>query len=135
MDKEIIKQALQTFCDNLAEKPVWAILIRRNGELLARVGDNAYVDPWALDYDLMARLTQSHSLHEVDFLDKTRMEDFEFSINAGRVGVYIVVNLLDAYFVGISYKNIGIRSYDAVIDSIHEHFYALLEAINPPSLE
>ena len=122
MDKERVNQALEIFRSSLPTPPVWVMLIRtRDGRALGRAGEFRDIYPThpQLEDDFVASLTHAHAEHEYETLQKLEHGNFQFSVNVGGNGLHIVINLVDAYVLAISYLRVGIQgSLDSLLDRI-----------------
>jgi hypothetical protein len=122
VDKLRVNQALETFFRGLSTPPAWVMLIRsKDGEALGRVGQFRDVYPThpPLEDNFVASLTYAHAEHEYDMLKKLEHGNFQFSMSVGGNGPYIMINLMDAYVLAISYLRGGIQgSLDSFFDYI-----------------
>ena len=129
MNKDKIDKALREFTNALPEAPAWVILIKRDGELLSKVGEFSHIYRTRLDDNEVTQLTHQLGLYQQDTLDSLQHGNLQYGIHCGANGVYIIVNLIDGYWLGISYQRVGVKSFDTVIEGIFMHFQRILDAI------
>lgn len=123
-----VTDALHQLSDALAEKPVWLILLSRQGEVVGKYGDFKFAFPPLTDTQV-SDATMTHALQEIDMLDRTHHGTFQSSIHFGGDGTFIIVHLVDQYLLGISYYSIGINSLDAVVESVFANWHHILSPL------
>jgi hypothetical protein len=131
MDDPTIALALQKLNSALPEPAKWMILLKRNGEVLGRIGEYLTYIPPPLKDELVASSTYAHATAEIEMLEGLKHGTFQYSISIGGDGIYFIFHLNDAYWLGISYQWVGVHSFDAVIDGVLGNFQQLLETLNP----
>jgi len=131
MDINKVNQALTKFGDLLSEKPVWMLLIRRNGEVITQIGKYEHLvhSETILKEGTIASWIKSHSEHEIEMLDQLDHGNLQYTITVGTQGVFVILHLHGGFLIGISYHNIGIVSLDALADSIIMHFTKIIDAL------
>jgi hypothetical protein len=128
-DKTRAQEALQNLIGLLPERPKWVVLLKRSGELVVRAGEFTNVRAPFLNENLVAVATRDQALNEIQMLEKIQQGTFQFSISIGSEGVYFVFHLNDTYLLGLSYQDVGVQSFDAIVHKVVTNFYSLLETL------
>jgi hypothetical protein len=94
---------VRDFAAALPEKPKWVILVKQDGEFVSRTGEYPYTYPKPMNDLDVAKSTHSLSLQETEALDSLSHGNLELSIKMGHAGIYFIVHMNDAYWLGVSY--------------------------------
>jgi hypothetical protein len=121
-----VTTAIETLLSALPSQPRWTLLHTIDGKLIQKRGE--FLHP-SLSTQIVSRATQEHRHAEINLLDEVGFGTFQFSLHVGSQGVYIVFHLNDAYLLSLSYENVLLISFDAVIESVQNNFLPLLEAL------
>src|SRR5579859_3789017 len=76
-------------------------------QVLGRIGQFGPTHP-PLEDDYVASLVHTFAEQEYETLDKLKHSNFQFCVNMGGSGLLILVNLMDAYVLAISYRHASI---------------------------
>ncbi|MEO8613378.1 MAG: hypothetical protein ABI690_36140 [Chloroflexota bacterium] len=131
MDVKKVTQAVEKFGALLPEKPVWMLLMNREGDVITQVGkyEHLFHSETMLEDGSAAAWIQSHSTSEIDLLDHLDHGNLQYSISVGTEGVFVILHIHGDYLLGMSYHSIGVKSLDALADGIVLHFREILDAL------
>jgi hypothetical protein len=119
MDIERIKNSLNEFALSLADKPKWVGLMRHEGDFLIEVGKFERVAGNIATKDDIVRETQRAALASRKTMITINQGNLQLSIHLGTESVYVIINLIDKWLVGISYHGAGegccVTSFDALL--------------------
>jgi hypothetical protein len=129
-DETKVNQALQEFASSLAEQPAWIGLLKYEySKNPKRMDKFDFVWSHSINDAEAAYHTHILALRAIEALAAMKYGNFQYTIQAGGSGIYIIVNLLDTWILAISYLNVGVISLDAVIESILADFQMITDAI------
>lgn len=120
LDPEKLEIALAQFAQNLPDIPKWVGLVDHTGQLIATFGSFDYAYP-ASPTSLIAG-QQMHLCAErnYDALEAIEHGNFEISIHIGGEGTLFLLNMNDAFYLGVSYHGTGDGCCYSSIDATEE---------------
>jgi hypothetical protein len=120
MDIERIKNSLNEFAFSLTDKPKWVGLMKHEGDLLIEVGQFEHLAGNTPNKEDIVRETQRAALAAQNTMFTIDYGNLQLSIHLGTESVYVIINLIDKWLVGISYHGAGegccITSFDALLE-------------------